>query len=120
MSKYQSPKVGVNPGAAKGVGLAIITGSRGQVETSLHRNEIIRARPDDLFLFELDGRNGAEMPNEHLHQDMFQRELGDWLQAIHSGGEPFVSGASATAIIRIIDRCYHIRRPLCISFFHYL
>ena len=91
---------------------AIITGSRGQVEASLHRNEIIRARPDDPFLFELDGRNGAQMPNEHLHQDMFQRELGDWLQAIHSGGEPFVSGASATAIIRIIDRCYHIRRPL--------
>ena len=91
---------------------AIITGSRGQVEVSLHRNEIVRARPDDLFLFELDGRSGAKMPNEHLHQDMFQRELGDWLQAIHSGGQPFVSGASATTAIRIIDRCYHIRRPL--------
>ena len=91
---------------------AIITGSRGQVEVSLHRNEIVRARPDDLFLFELDGRSGAKMPNEHLHQDMFKRELGDWLQAIHSDGQPFVSGASATTAIRIIDRCYHIRRPL--------
>ncbi len=91
---------------------AIITGSRGQVEVSLHRNEIVRARPDDLFLFELDGRSGAKMPNEHLHQDMFKRELGDWLQAIHSGGQPFVSGASAITAIRIIDRCYHIRRPL--------
>lgn len=91
---------------------AIITGSRGQVEVSLHRNEIIRARPDELILFEIDGRSGAAMPNEHLHQDMFKRELEDWLQAIHSGGDPFVSGASAATAIRIIDRCYHIRRPL--------
>ena len=91
---------------------AILTGSRGQVEVSLHRNEIIRARPNKLILFELDGRSGAAMPNEHLHQDMFQRELADWLQAIRSGGEPFVSGASATTAIRIIDRCYHMRRPL--------
>lgn len=73
---------------------AILTGSRGQVEVSLHRNEIIRARPEKLVLFELDGRSGAKMPNEHLHQDMFKRELEDWLQAIHSGGTPFVSGAS--------------------------
>lgn len=91
---------------------AIITGSRGQVEVSLHRNEIIRARPDNLILFELEGRSGDAMPNEHLHQDMFQRELGDWLQAIHSGGDPFVSGASAATTIRIIDRCYHMRRRL--------
>ena len=91
---------------------AIITGSRGQIEASLHRNKIIRARPDKLILFELDGRSGAEMPNEHLHQDMFQRELADWLQAIRSGEDPFVSGASATTAIRIIDRCYRMRRPL--------
>lgn len=91
---------------------AIITGSLGQVEVSLHRNEIIRARPDNLILYELDGRSGASMPNEHLHQDMFKRELEDWLQAIHSGGTPFVSGASATTAIRIIDCCYHRRRPL--------
>ena len=78
----------------------------------LHRNEIVRARPDNLILCELDGRSGAVMPNEHLRQDMFQRELGDWLQAIHSGGYPFVSGASATTAIRIIGRRYHRRRPL--------
>ena len=91
---------------------AIIAGSRGQVEVSLHRNEIIRARPENLKLFEIDGRSGAAMPNEHLHQDMFQRELVDWLQAIRSGREPFVSGAAATTAIRIIGRCYDIRRPL--------
>lgn len=105
-TRRRAPSNGAEPATCE------IRQSSREVEVSLHRNEIIRARPDNLILFELNGRSAAAMPNEHLRQDMFQRELGDRLQAIHSGGDPFVSGASATTAIRIIDRCYHMRRPL--------
>ena len=91
---------------------AIITGSRGRVEVSLHRNAIIRAHPDDLLMFELDRRPGSALPTEDLHEDMFRRELENWADAIRSGGEPFVSGASAVPAISIIDRCYSNRQPL--------
>ena len=91
---------------------AILTGSRGQIEVSLHRNAILRAHPGDLIGFKLDGRNGAAMPSEDLVADMFERELADWLRAIRAGGEPFVSGASATPVVRLAEHCYRNRRPL--------
>ncbi len=91
---------------------AVITGSRGQVEVALQRNAVVRARPEDLMGFELDGRTGGAMPDERLHDHMFERELEDWLRALRSGGEPFVSGASAARAVRIIDGCYRVRQPL--------
>ena len=91
---------------------AIVTGSRGQIEVALHRNAIVAARPDRLTAFELDGRSGAELPEERLHEDMFQRELADWLRALRSDREPFVSGASAAPAVAIIDAAYRNRRPL--------
>ena len=90
----------------------ILAGSRGQIEVSLHRNAILRAQPGDLIGFEFDGRSGAAMPREDLVADMFERELADWLRAIRAGGEPFVSGASATPVVRLMERCYRNRRPL--------
>lgn len=91
---------------------AIITGSRGEIEVALHRNAIVRAHPENLVGFELDGRSGATMPDEQLHGDLFKRELQDWLRALRSGAEPFVSGASAAAAVGLIDGCYRNRRPL--------
>ena len=91
---------------------AIVTGRRGAIEVSLHRNAIISAHPEDLADFKLEGRPGARMPNERLHEDMFKRELQDWLGAIRTAGQPFVTGASAAAAIQAIDHAYRHRRPL--------
>ena len=91
---------------------AIITGSRGRVEVALHRNEIVGVSPDALVLWELDGRNGAAMPNESLYDDMFRREIDDWLGAIRSAGVPFVDGASVVPGFDVINQCYHMRQQL--------
>ena len=86
---------------------AILTGSRGRVEVALHRNEIVGISPEDLLLRERDGRNGAAMPDESLlHEDMFRRELDDWLGAVRGAGVPLADGASVAPGIGIIDRCY--------------
>lgn len=111
------------PNGAKGVvelsrmrdlrNTAIVSGSRGRIEIALHSNTIVSAEPADLTAFELDGVNGGAMPNEDLYAaDMFARELTDWAGAIRAGGAPFVSGASATAAIGVIDECYRNREPL--------
>ena len=91
---------------------AILTGSRGRVEVALHRNEIVGISPDDLLLRGLDGRNGVAMPDEKLHEDMFRRELDDWLGAVRGAGTPFADGASVAPGVDIIDRCYRMRQPL--------
>ena len=92
---------------------AIISGSRGRIEIALHSNTIVSAEPADLVSFELDGVSGGAMPNENLYAaDMFARELTDWADAIRTGEAPFVSGASATAAIGVIDDCYRNREPL--------
>lgn len=91
---------------------AVITGSRGRVEVALHRNEIVDVWPTDLLGFELDGRSGADLPEESLRWDLFPRELDDWRRAMVSGGQPFVSGESAIPAIGMIDSCYRNRRPL--------
>lgn len=91
---------------------AVLTGSRGQVEVALHRNAVVRARPDRLLGFELDGCAGAAMPRQRLYEDTYEWELDDWLRALRTGGEPLVSGASAVRVVRVIDGCYRVRRPL--------
>ena len=91
---------------------AIITGSRGSIEVSLHRNALISVSPADLAKFKVDGRTAARMPNERLHEDMFERELEDWLRSIRTGNKPFVPGASAAVAIRLIDNAYRNRQPL--------
>ena len=91
---------------------AIITGSRGRVEVALHRNEIVSVSPDDLVLWELDGRNGAAMPNERFYNDVFRQEIDDWLGAIRCAGVPFVDGASVVSGIDVINQCYRMRQPL--------
>ncbi len=91
---------------------AIVVGSRGRVEVALHRNEIVDVVPDDIAALELDGRSVAAMPKEDLWKDMFEKELGDWLNVILSGGTPFVSGASALPVMDVIAQCQALRRPL--------
>ena len=91
---------------------AIITGSRGRIEVALHRNAIVSADPPSLTAFELGGRSGAAMPAERLHEEMFARELADWLRAIRSGREPFVTGASAVPATAMVADAYRNRRPL--------
>lgn len=89
----------------------IITGNRGRVEVALHRNEIVGVSPDDLVLWELDGRNGSAMPKESLYNDVFRQEIDDWLSAIRCAGVPFVDGASVVSGIDVINQCYRMRPP---------
>lgn len=91
---------------------AILVGSRGRVEVALHRNEIVAISPHHLVALELDGRSGAAMPEEDLWKDMFERELGDWLDAIVRVRTPFAGGASAMPAMDLIDQCRSLRRPL--------
>ena len=91
---------------------AVITGSRGRIEVALHRNAVVGARPDRLLRFELDGRTGDAMPDQRLYDDAYEWEMEDWLRALRTGCEPFVSGASAARAVRVIDACYRLRRPL--------
>ena len=91
---------------------AIVTGSRGRIEVALHRNAVAAADPPSLTAFELDGRAGAAMPAERLHEDLFERELRDWLGALRSGREPFVTGASAAPAVALMADAYRNRRPL--------
>ena len=64
-----------------------------------------------MAAFEVNGYTGIGMPKERLHEDMFKRELDDWLRSLRTGSEPFVTGASAASVIAIIDAAYRNRRP---------
>ena len=97
---------------AKSVCLAV-----GLMRRFLFVNRWVKALVDSGALgeirgFELDRRPGSTLPTEDLHEDMFRREQEDWADAIRSGGEPFVFGASAVPAISIIDSCYRNRRPM--------
>jgi len=43
--------------------------------------------------------------------ETFRRQIDDWIQAIHSGGTPQLSGASALPTARLIEACYENRLP---------
>lgn len=82
---------------------AIITGSRGRVEVALHRNEIIGVSPDDLVLWELNGRNGAAMPNERLYDDVFRQEIDD-CSGRRSPGDRHSADNRLRPVQQILDR----------------
>lgn len=98
----------------------VIVGSQGRIEAagqrseSLHRNALLRVEPPALRRFKLDGCHGTTIWNREVWEPNLpgKRELGDWLQAIHSGRPAFASGASAVPVVELIERCYMNRRPL--------
>lgn len=97
-----------------------IVGSRGRIEAaghrseSPHRNALLRVEPPALRRFKLDGRYGTTIWNREVWDPSLpgKRELGDWLQAIHSGRPAFASGASAVPVVKLIEHCYMNRNPL--------
>lgn len=98
----------------------VIVGSRGRIEAagqrseSPHRNALLRVEPPALRRFKLDGCHGTTIWNREVWEPNLpgKRELGDWLQAIHSGRPAFASGASAVPVVELIERCYMNRKPL--------
>ena len=52
---------------------------------ALHCNALVSVRPGDLAAFEVNGYTGTGMPKERLHEDMFKRELDDWLRSLRTG-----------------------------------
>ena len=98
----------------------VIVGSRGRIEAagyrseSPHRNALLRVEPPALRGFKLDGCHGTTIWNREVWEPNLpgKRELGDWLQAIHSRRPAFASGTSAVPVVELIERCYMNRKPL--------
>lgn len=83
---------------------AVITGSRGTLEVALEgtwATERLARRPFR--------RRHDFAP--HTWVDLLARELEDWLGAIQ-GGTSVGSASAAAAGIRLIERCYEVRKPL--------
>ena len=90
----------------------LIEGERGALEIELWEpnGRVYLKQGDDLVLRGSLGP-GADIADE-TPLDVFQRQLGDFVDAIRSGRAPFVSGPEALGAVRLIEACYASRRPL--------
>ena len=91
---------------------ALIEGSLGRIEVSLHRNEVLRAEPETLRRSKFDVRRGAACLDEGTWGagGPGERMLSDWRAAIRSRRPPYATGASALPVVELIERCYASRR----------
>jgi predicted dehydrogenase len=92
---------------------AIIRGERGTLEVHLHTNQV-RFHPHNAA-FEVVGNvlpdsQGAQ-PEQSL-VDLLSAQLTDWVDAIHNGSSPSVSGVEGRRSVALIEACYEQRKPL--------
>ena len=90
---------------------------RGTLEYQIDECYRIWVRPEDLEL--LDPKSGQprgyclhaswENERETSWYGVVRREIDDWLGAIHTGGQPELSGQSALGTVQVIEDCY--QRP---------
>jgi predicted dehydrogenase len=92
-------------------GTAIIKGSRGQLEVSLSRNQIVVAEPKGILRHELGQISGRKMPGQDFN-DLFVVQIEDWLRAIREKQVPFVPGDEAKRSVALIEACYKQRQTL--------
>ena len=91
---------------------ALIQGSRGRIEVSLHRNEVLSVEPESLRRSKFDVWRGTA----YLDEKMWgvggpgERQLDDWLSAIRNRRPPFAPGDSALPVVELIERCYANRK----------
>ena len=94
-------------------GTVRLEGTRGSLEASLHRNELLEVAPESLSRRRFPVAPGAAGGNEGLWGPggPGERLVADWLSAIEQGREPFVPGFSALPVAELMDRCLAGRRP---------
>jgi predicted dehydrogenase len=83
---------------------AILRGTRGELEVSLHSNSI-RAFPAVLLRHRAGRLRGSRLAPQH-DLELFVAEHRDWLGAIRSGRSPIVSGTEASRSVALIEECY--------------
>lgn len=88
----------------------IVRGRCGEVEVSLHGNAV-RARPKRLLAFANEGLRGRNLPPQGF-DDLFRREVRDFLDAAVSRGRPAVPGSEGIRSIALIESCYKHRLAL--------
>lgn len=89
---------------------AIIQGQKGKIEVSLRGNRII-AEPKDILTYKINGLAGNSLPNQSI-VDLFVTQIKDWMNAIKTRNQPFISGQEGARAIALIEACYRFRKRL--------
>jgi predicted dehydrogenase/nucleoside-diphosphate-sugar epimerase len=93
---------------------------RGLLEVGATEPYSVSVKPEGLELVDslhaaprpYDARVGWQQRTELPGYSLFRAEIDDWLDAIRSGKEPYLSGRSALPAVRLIEQCYRGARPL--------
>ena len=90
-----------------------LEGTRGSLEASLHRNELLAVTPESLARLRFPAPPGAAAGDEGMWGPggPGERLVADWLSAIEADREPFAAGVSALPVVELMDRCLAERRP---------
>jgi predicted dehydrogenase len=90
----------------------LIEGEHGALEIELWdpNGRIYFKQGDDLVLHGGVGPSGGQ--DRASAQDIFQRQLADFVAAIRHGGAPFVSGQEGLRAVRLIENCYASKQLL--------
>lgn len=94
-------------------GTVRLEGTRGSLEASLHRNELLEVAPASLAGLRFPVPPGAAAGDEGMWGPggPGERLVADWLSAIEQAREPFAAGVSALPVVELLDRCSAERRP---------
>jgi predicted dehydrogenase len=90
---------------------AIIRGTKGQLEVSLHSNQV-EATPREILGFRHHQVSGHRLPHQSF-EDLFVHQARNWLQSLSNREGCTVSGEEAARPIALIEECYRNRRELC-------
>lgn len=89
----------------------LIKGERGIFEVETKFNSQIRLKLKDQNLG-LNGRAIQDGVAEERGEDIFRRQIDDFVDAIRLHREPFISGREGKRSVELIEACYNLRQPL--------
>ena len=89
----------------------IFFGERGTLEVGMGVNAPIRLKTRDADVMLAGHAVRGETVDKRIH-DAFRHQLDDFVDAIHSHREPFVSGREGKRAVELIEACYAVRQPL--------
>jgi len=89
----------------------IIQGERGSLEIETTFNSQIRLKINEQSL-NLTGRSTQEGMAEERAEDIFSRQLEDFVEAIRHNRQPFIHGEEGKRTAELIEACYSLRQPL--------
>jgi predicted dehydrogenase len=92
-----------------------LLGEHGEVEFSLFGEPFSAAGAAAAFSHE--GIAPRRMPQPDM-LSWFERQIDDWVSAIHSAGAPLVSGEEGMRSVAFLEACYRERQPLDLPWLH--